>query len=521
MLVRPNQQEGESLAGFQWRLARANGLSRPVWLAGTLLLKPHARRRICPDCLASPTGIWRSDWEHGLPLCAVHRAWLLDRCPVCGSQFTLAKLRSQGCKCGTEFGAMRQLCKLDSPEHETLPKHLSQEGCMWLGAIDGYGLQGRPGKKLQSQEVAIQADLILRGARIARNCPQAFYSLLDRVRVDAADHKAVSLLNGALPGLVMQIRRIQDAQLQSKVSLALQGYVEASVQTARPIVGRNVSSPATLKQVSASVGIGIKRARSLLSSRQDRRTRVTKAGRIREVTTGGVLGQELTRAANSMSLTAARRQLGMSMARIRELCAVRGIPIKAGKVEARLVTRLRDQILARQISSTVAPGTLISWSEALRMHVTVDRTDAWVNAVIAGEVGVFGAAGAACVTECRFDLHEVLAWVSRRSAPLDSSMLSLVDAAGHLGVKQEVIYHLVRAGHLRVVEGKRHRRAAQFVEWSELDRFNSQYQSLAAFARARGTSARSALALLEAKGIPPVVGPTVDGCRQYFFQRSV
>ncbi|MBC9176205.1 helix-turn-helix domain-containing protein [Pseudoroseomonas ludipueritiae] len=85
-------------------------------------------------------------------------------------------------------------------------------------------------------------------------------------------------------------------------------------------------------------------------------------------------------------------------------------------------------------------------------------------------------------------------------------------AAGLLGLKREVVAHLIRRGLLRTEGGA--------ITAAEFDRFRTEFVSGAELARERGTSPRKLAADLAAAGVLPVTGPGVDGGRQAFFTRE-
>jgi hypothetical protein len=92
-----------------------------------------------------------------------------------------------------------------------------------------------------------------------------------------------------------------------------------------------------------------------------------------------------------------------------------------------------------------------------------------------------------------------------------------VDAAARLlGIKQQVAYHLVKRkalGSEILNQNSNIRR----IPSAAIDNFRRTYVSLAQLARARGSSPK---AVLDSLIVRPVIGPTIDGCRQYFFLRA-
>lgn len=98
--------------------------------------------------------------------------------------------------------------------------------------------------------------------------------------------------------------------------------------------------------------------------------------------------------------------------------------------------------------------------------------------------------------------------------------LSVVDAAVHLGVKQEVAYHLVRKGFIKSSMTRSGRRMCRLLGSKDIDLFKQTYISAVDIAILHDTSPKAAVANLFQNQIAPVTGPKIDGCRQYFYKKS-
>lgn len=85
-------------------------------------------------------------------------------------------------------------------------------------------------------------------------------------------------------------------------------------------------------------------------------------------------------------------------------------------------------------------------------------------------------------------------------------------ATKRLGIKQQVGYDLVRRGLLEASPAA----TGTLVQPESLQRFTATFISLAELARRFATSPKSMLQRLDAV---PVTGPSIDGCRQYFYRR--
>ncbi|WP_229758145.1 hypothetical protein [Paraburkholderia caffeinilytica] len=97
---------------------------------------------------------------------------------------------------------------------------------------------------------------------------------------------------------------------------------------------------------------------------------------------------------------------------------------------------------------------------------------------------------------------------------------SVSHAARKLGVKDEVCYHLVRKQLLASEVGILRDRECRVVHRSAIENFQSTYIPLVSAAKECCTTPRALLATIRARGIEPMCGPGVDGCRQYFLRLS-
>jgi hypothetical protein len=100
------------------------------------------------------------------------------------------------------------------------------------------------------------------------------------------------------------------------------------------------------------------------------------------------------------------------------------------------------------------------------------------------------------------------------------NLLTVVEVAHALGVKQEVAYAMTRLGIIRTTPGLGYLRAGRLISQSELRRFETDYflpsRLDCHLKRRRGQSAQELIAL----GLKPVMGPSIDGSRQYLFERT-
>jgi hypothetical protein len=136
-----------------------------------------------------------------------------------------------------------------------------------------------------------------------------------------------------------------------------------------------------------------------------------------------------------------------------------------------------------------------------------------VQAVLSGGLKVRGPSKPAVpIGMANVDKQDVKNWLSSYRAMKDDA-LTVDQAAKKLGIKQEVAYSLVKAG---LLQARKEVGIGWRVPATSVGQFRTDFVALAALAKAWGRSPKALLVDMAAK---PVSGPTVDGCRQYFFRR--
>ncbi len=161
-------------------------------------------------------------------------------------------------------------------------------------------------------------------------------------------------------------------------------------------------------------------------------------------------------------------------------------------------------------------------------HLSAFEFCTLVQAVCRGElVASHIEAGASALGVLMLDVNAVRAFVTAMRRPALQTM-SVDEAARMLGLKQQVVYGLVRTGLLQshvdsvdrrckaAKEGSRKTRSARRVHADDIARFRSTYVALAEIARGCKQGPR---AWMRDCTLVPVCGPTLNGVRQYFYRR--
>lgn len=523
--ARPSRAPGEGLHGYLLRVVAENGLRKSGLVFDLCGLPAHGQVRFCPACLAQRGGLWRAEWERaGVYWCGEHLCWLVDACPHCGGRVRWRGMTARSCGCGyalSKFGrdpVSASVLRLQGANAADIAL------ARWLGSLSRFGLGAKAWKRAQSEVPADVRDGITAGAEILAAWPSAFALVLDKVRVKP-DALAPQAINAAFPGLVKAIGRLPSVEHRSLVLDALTGYVDRSQQSGQPLIGRNPrirQASVSITKTAKRLGIAGNRLRAAIPDALPEQgvMGVTRGGRSR----AALLPQDAAKVQamidDRISRTAAAHLLGVAAERVAAL-------VSSGQLASwnHLVLRSSCEALARELCQAAKPASApppgpgtTHLAEAVRLWVPHHLTDSFFRAVVRGDIGVCCPTGG---TDRPGELLVARAVVARWSALQKTDLgaaLTIPQAARHLGLKQEVAYHLVRAGLIETEQMKVGRRMGQVVSAEGLHRFVQRNDPLSRAAARAGIDPRQGLAWAMQTNRRLVSGPSVDGGRQYFVQ---
>ncbi|MGB8421608.1 hypothetical protein [Paraburkholderia sp.] len=533
LLVRPVVHPDESFLGYRLRLAAANGLTNPNWLAyvENSLPKTHGITRWCPHCLAEPDGYWRESWHSGVAACFEHRCWLASSCNGCHRMLRWKHVRFASCTCSAPlqeasakpFSTEMQQLIADRPDSNAGTLAVGERWSLarFLGALAQFGLQGKPLKKATRQTENVEQLLVTAGASLIAD-QSACFELLDRLRSPQAGVNNVPLLSQVFPRLLTMLRRqLNEVERRWMLNL-LEAYVAASLrhgsvvlwerkgasgQTDKELHSRQKTRNPVIANMLAQTGVPVP-------------VRRTRSGRQKFVISRADL-QHLRKTQRSLApLKTAARFAGMSTRRIQALVKAGLIASTGTRIDTRSIDRLLSSIVVACTRDVRAFEDPVSVADALRLYVPIEASATFFNGLINGAIRlVFEPDKVPALRDIFTDRGEVVAAVK---VPLQSgSQISIVEAARRLGVKQEVMYHLINIGLVETRMGKLQRRPARVVDIDDLEKFTEQFMPLFAVAKTIGISAREAPGWARQHGIEIVTGPSVDGGRQYWIRKPV
>lgn len=522
LLIRPRRREGEHTGGYWLRLASANGLRQPRWLSDPAATRAQAMVRVCPLCLGETDAFWREEWFDGQQAwCALHGIWLADRCEACGRTLRWSDVGFDRCSCGSD---LRELGARPVPHSvEASIGQAPVSVLLWLGALSKHGLTGKPLKRASRRTLVEAIDLIELGADLVGDWPGSFFRMLDahRLSIDAGGDRSLMLVNDALPGLRRRIGKLRDRTWRLTVDEALGRYVAASLETSAPLVGRNLpeSRPPSVMKMARELRVRPERLAAVLDRLPELGVtrRRTASGRCRRVASPAAVTAAKLMLDSQITAKRAARMLNLTPARVRQLVADGRLLTQDGKLDRAAVMELRSSLTSRAGTGRV-PSDAVTFEQALRYWIPVDRTGALIDAIHSGELTVYGIRSADRSEALMLSPSQLSSWAAKQPVT-DRGWLTIPEVAEHLALKQQVVYHLVQVGLISTETMRAARRATRVVPKAALVDFESRFEPLVRAAARAGIHRRRGLEWAEATGALLASGPQVDGGRQYFVRR--
>lgn len=513
-----------------------NGFEPPMGLAPSDF--NHVRRRWCPLCL-SEHGYLQGRWELKLAgTCARHSIWLHDLCGVCGDSQDWLGVDPLRCYCGAVLAdahpepaedCVVELCsalEMGSNSHrsdplrslELLPLH---RAIRYLGLFSIDSAPPRPGQigGLHQQKAA--RALLTGMARLMDDWPRCFHAVLSAMQRRST--AASSIQRAFAPLYRVLYVELADTMFQPFRD-AFEAYLHehwwglVCRRNARMKPSTRQEHPRlTTAQVKNTSLLSAATVRHLIQAQLLPATLIRfPSGRTSTTVHTEDIAQLKGEADGALCLRDFADQVALPQRRLRQLIAagvlrplLRPGPGRGGPSQW-LVPRAEADRLTVHSAATGTPLRffLRFWSlteaesTSLVVHVMErNATDAGPTHSVVG------------IGDALLDPQEVRRWLNT-VREMATPLLSVDQAAKQLGIKQEVAYALIRSGRLQAMSNES---GCRKVHPADVQAFATQYISLAEYARSTGQAPRYALNSVQAL---PVCGPSVDGSRQYFFNRS-
>ena len=497
--------------------------------------------RWCPLCLSDSVH-YHGSWSLKLfCVCETHGCKLQERCPNCLKLQRLERVSLN--KCG-DCGAFLQnsviesvspmmatlqhslMAKLTRVEGEIFPQ-LDINACLrltrYLGQYTEISQPRRPGQIAGLHDIVIAESAMANVAHLLMDWPANFEKLLLAIQTQQASSPSVRRTFGSLYHVLYfnlheeSFQFLRDA-FEHYLSEHWWGLV---CKRNRSFRKQTIASHPrlTIDQAAAQSGVAPAVIKHLSqASLIDMHETTLSSGR----KTYSVHQKDLSHIALlanvGMNISQASIYLGIAEKRVRELISANIIQPLVSRARSKSASWLIPRQQLEQLSfkaSLSIQHDLVTLSWIVRYwRLRKGEFVALIKALLAHEFEILGLAeGKVMLGEVLFNPLQVKNWMLMYRATADQT-LSVDEAARFLGVKQQVAYQLVRTGLLKSVKEYA---AGQRIHKSNLQSFQKNYISLAEIAIQQKISPRAAL---KAMKIKPACGPTIDGCRQYFFKRN-
>lgn len=585
LLITPTPAADESLYGYLYRLAHANGLAgleviallRSCVTAGQtewmqihsavswhLLVEelvhpttdaikawsPH-HRKCCSQCLdESPH--WRDLWDLTLATCCpVHKNYLQDHCFACGARFkseVMAKLECTECSrplsAGDNFPEADPMALWITSEFERRLRgvlvnseplsHLTlnefHELAKRFGVRASHSMLGKPLKLAGAGALTVAIPLAIAAGQILNDWPSSFWAFLDKL---AASRQAISRWKlGSVFGPVY--RDIHNGLKKTDFEFvrdAFASYVESRWEG--PLARRNrYLYPET-----------INRHRWVALPTAAEKVNVTPALLHRMVANGELSHREMNYPSGRTGLLVDYSEL---MIRAEELKNAVSLEEAADclKITKSRIRQLLDGGLLRFFGGRPSPGERW-WIDGASLSnlgtaapcppmaeglVSISQLAKLELPTKGGLVELIGSIQRGEIPAYFTDADDQIA-LGKWLVPLSyraltnrrASHYSVVEAAQLLGVKQEVAYALVHCGLLTSFRTLSGRRTSNCVSKDAIENFNRAFVLGPELARVHKKSLKAIPGLMSERGVLPVAGPGVIGsnCRQYVWPRPL
>lgn len=532
----------------------------PSTLSERSLLGSHAR--YCPECLLAD-GYWHFEWELIFyTACSLHRRVLVDQCLKCKKPLAWTRSRFLQCNCGAH---LLEGCGQLGHHDEVLLCHqigmsLAREArlayapmtlfhgllhemsvkCLvsLISTLGGGANLSAHARKITSFKVSDLTDarrLVCRTAYLLGEWPRRFQSYVrDAVTVRKDRNRATQYFSHKARFSAAILVAHQNPELTFLLDAYRAVMREGAVGTLdlrhswANAEDREQQQYLPLVKAAKRLSVSLTRLRELFE--KGHAEGFVKAGggkRTFIVIDKASLVQTEAFLDSLISRRTASRLLGISDQRVGQLADAELLPsisLRDGAGYKRLYQRHVVIKFGKTLSAHVDPcqcsREVISMETICRIYLESNHVFlSFIRAIQSKQLrpvgmNTFGRGIGALV----FSVAAYNEWQTAL-APRDRCM-TIVEAAQDLGVKQEVAYHLVRCGVLSFTIATRQKKRFRVISPDALDAFRQRFVSSVEIAQQWNTSPTTVVHILLDANVRPVVGPSIDGCRQYFFDRA-
>jgi len=507
----------------------------------------HSQLRWCPLCLGESAHL-RGSWLLKIScVCNRHATWLQERCPDCGSVQRLDKVNFEQCGCGASI-AETQAAKpigdsvyrlsqaveasIDgNPALSGFPSLLLPE---WLKLISYLGQftetcqPRKPGKIANMHQLDTASALLLQASYLLDSWPENFHALLAAIQRQAESEAKTktsirdtfgTLYHVLYTDLSDPCYQFLRDEFERYLHEHWSGVVNKRHRTFKPeTVAKHPR--VTLKQAAKKAGVAPSTVRHFVRAEviAGNQIELPSGRKLRSVDEQS-LKQIAVLAKGCVTLGEAAKQLALSECRVRELISD-GIlkPLVSrmhGNAAAWLIPKQQVQELFFAGTGVMHSPPIINVRYLLKYwHLREGEFITLVRALLERQLHPVGKLTESVpIGNICLDEQVARQWLVEKRY-VGGASISVDEAAKRLGLKQQVVYDLVKLELLVTIQddlpGRR-------ISQASLEDFQVTYVSLAEYARSLNQAPRW---LLQTLPVQPVSGPMIDGSRQYFFRRA-
>lgn len=507
----------------------------------------HNQLRWCALCLQESAYI-RGSWLIKIScVCSRHAVVLHDRCPCCGGVQRLERVNYLQCDCGAWLAGHQaqnvvshSLLRLSQAVEASIGSPSGLSGIpplslpewlkliIYLGQYSESAQPRKPGKLGNMHQLDTASALMLQASYLLDVWPDNFHALLIAIQCQAKrEAKCTTRIRDTFGTLYHVLYTDLSDDCFQFLRDAFERYlhehwtvvVNKRHRAFKPeTIARHPR--VTLKQAAKKAGVAQSTVRHFIRAEviAGHQIELPSGRRLRSVDEQS-LSEIAILAKGCITLDQAAKQLVLPKARVRELIA--------GGILKPLVSRVHGNAAAWLIPKQQVQALIFAGTESMHSPPTINVRyilKYWhlrdgefitlVRALLGNQLKPVGKpAEPTPLGNIQLDEQQTWLWLAEMRYAGGAS-ISVDQAAKRLGLKQQVVYDLVRLGLLATIQDQLPGRR---VTQASLDDFQAAYVSLAEYAKSEKRAPRY---LLHALQVKPVSGPTIDGSRQYFFRRS-
>lgn len=503
----------------------------------------YATVRWCPVCIRSRLYL-DARWSIRLYcICPYHHNLLMDACPECETVLSAGQVLSGHCQhCGQSLtekvveasNAIKMVqsmfqCSV-ARENQTSLSITPQGWARLIQLVANIELRAqgqKTGQLAQLHRVSVLAAVSHKLGSLLENWPDNFYPWLDKIKTSSPSSFSLRRSFGRLyHWLYVELDSPEFDFLREAFEVYLKQNWEGPItqrnhwQTGLHGQGNCITiqeacmklrvTPAELKRLHAAGWLQA----NIVTSRSGRQFWSIPEAQL------SLVRIELS---EGLTLEATAKYLAFSKTRIRQLVATRVLlpqftPGQHGASVWRFALDSLRILVAHCQVHGITPSPIqpvITLSNALKtMRIDGPCFTALLRAIMKREVLlVENSSAASQLGSILLDKRTLDDWLSAYRIE-HAGLLTIPEAAKQLKIKEQVAYHLVQR---RLLASTLRNQTQFWITTEAVADFELQYVALSALAQEAKTSPKSLLTTL---AVQPVTGPTIDGCRQYFYRRT-